>query len=259
MPEKKRYYWLKLKEDFFRDKPIKKLRSIAGGDTYTIIYLKMLLKSLENEGVLYYEGLEPTFEEELALDLDEDAANVQMTVSFLEKAELLEKSDTIAQLTKVPEMIGSESTKAELMRRKRERERGTLLPNVTTELPAVTSCYPEIDKEKDKDKEIYKQVISYLNQKAGSSYRSSSTVTQKHINGRLAEGFTLDDFKKVIDKKCAEWLGSDMAKFLRPETLFGTKFESYLNAPDATKKTDSHNFKERDYDYDDLAKRLRES
>ena len=53
----KRYYWLKLPDDFFRQKPIKKLRKIAGGDTYTIIYLKMLLISLKNEGKLYFDGV----------------------------------------------------------------------------------------------------------------------------------------------------------------------------------------------------------
>lgn len=67
----KKYYWLRLKDDWFNSKVIKKLRKIAGGDTYTIIYLKMQLLSLKNEGKLYYEGVEDSFEEELALDLDE--------------------------------------------------------------------------------------------------------------------------------------------------------------------------------------------
>jgi uncharacterized phage protein (TIGR02220 family) len=75
------------------------------------------------------------------------------------------------------------------------------------------------------------QVISYLNQKAGTKFRSSTAKTKSMINARLAEGFTLEDFKVVIDKKCAEWIGDEkMEKYLRPETLFGTKFEGYLNA-----------------------------
>ena len=73
----KKYYWLRLKDDWFNSKVIKKLRKIAGGDTYTIIYLKMQLLSLKNEGKLYYEGVEDSFEEELALDLDEDIDNVR--------------------------------------------------------------------------------------------------------------------------------------------------------------------------------------
>lgn len=79
--------------------------------------------------------------------------------------------------------------------------------------------------------DIIFNIISYLNKKLNSKYRVQNKVTQKHINARIKEGFTLDDFKTVIDKKYDEWHGSDMQQYLRPETLFGTKFESYLNAP----------------------------
>ena len=75
----KRYYWLKLKEDYFNSPKIKKLRKIAGGDTYTIIYLKMQLLSIKNNGIIEFEKIEPTFQEELALKLDEDVENVSVT------------------------------------------------------------------------------------------------------------------------------------------------------------------------------------
>ena len=81
------------------------------------------------------------------------------------------------------------------------------------------------------NKEIYNTILSYLNEKAGTNYRASSKATQGHINARIAEGYTVENFYSVIDKKCAEWKGSDMEKYLRPETLFGSKFENYLNAP----------------------------
>ena len=81
------------------------------------------------------------------------------------------------------------------------------------------------------DSSIYISVISYLNEKTGKSYRSASKKTRSCIHARLEEGFTLDDFKTVIDKKCEDWLQDErMEQYLRPETLFGTKFESYLNA-----------------------------
>lgn len=86
----KRYYWLKLPEDFFRQKPIKKLRKIAGGDTYTIIYLKMLLIAMKEDGKLYFEGVEDDFYEELSLELDEDSENVKVTVLFLIRQGLME-------------------------------------------------------------------------------------------------------------------------------------------------------------------------
>ena len=70
MAENKRYYWLQLKENFFKQPRIKKLRRMAGGDTYTIIYLKMQLLSLQNGGKLVYEGIEDDFVNELALNID---------------------------------------------------------------------------------------------------------------------------------------------------------------------------------------------
>lgn len=81
------------------------------------------------------------------------------------------------------------------------------------------------------NKEIYTKVIARLNEKAGTNYRATGKATQGHINARLAEGYTIEDFYTVIDKKCAEWKGGKMEQYLRPETLFGTKFENYLNAP----------------------------
>lgn len=82
----------------------------------------------------------------------------------------------------------------------------------------------------------YAEIIDYLNTKAGTSFRSRSTDSRKHIRARYADGFTTEDFKTVIDKKVAEWKGTDMAKYLRPSTLFGTKFESYLNQQEGASK-----------------------
>ncbi|UAW07757.1 replication protein [Psychrobacillus phage PVJ1] len=88
------------------------------------------------------------------------------------------------------------------------------------------------EKEKEKEKEIipFQEIVSYLNQKVGTNYRASSKRTQQLINARWNEKFTLNDFKDVIDKKTSQWLGDEKRSiYLRPETLFGTKFESYLN------------------------------
>jgi uncharacterized phage protein (TIGR02220 family) len=76
---------------------------------------------------------------------------------------------------------------------------------------------------------INKDIIHYLNTKLGTKYKASAEYVKKHINARLNEGYTLEDFKTVIDKKYKEWSGTEFAKFLRPETLFGTKFSTYLN------------------------------
>lgn len=83
-------------------------------------------------------------------------------------------------------------------------------------------------------------VIAYLNEKAGTAYRSKTKKTRDLIKARFHEGFTVEDFKTVIDKKCAEWLGTEYEKYLRPETLFGTKFEGYLNAKNRGGKNDGN-------------------
>lgn len=85
----------------------------------------------------------------------------------------------------------------------------------------------------------YKEIIDYLNEKTNSQFRNSTKKTQTLIKARFAEGFNLDDFKKVIDTKATEWLNdTKMNKFLRPETLFGTKFESYLNQKAINNRTE---------------------
>jgi uncharacterized phage protein (TIGR02220 family) len=111
------------------------------------------------------------------------------------------------------------------------------------------------EKKKEKEKENIlsdcKAVIDYLNSKAGTSYRYSSKDTQSHVHARLTEGYTVQDFFAVIDKKVEEWKGTDMEKYLRPSTLFGTKFEGYLNQR-VTKK-------DRYSDVDDWLRRSKEN
>lgn len=88
---------------------------------------------------------------------------------------------------------------------------------------------------------IYKDVIDYLNNKVGAKYKPNSAGNKRLIDARAKEGYSLDDFKKVIDNKCATWSNDPkMSKYLRPQTLFGTKFESYLNekAPNKPPQTD---------------------
>lgn len=83
----------------------------------------------------------------------------------------------------------------------------------------------------------YEEIVQYLNQKTNKNFKHTSKVTQRHIRARLAEGFTVNDFKQVIDNKCSDWLRDQkMKEYLRPETLFGTKFESYLNSKTTTTK-----------------------
>lgn len=258
MSKNKKYYWLKLKDDFFTQKEIKRLRKIAGGDTYTIIYLKLLLLSLKDEGKIYFDGIGDSFSDELSLELDEEEENIQITLTYLKNKNLLEVvNDEEYILSDIPSMIGSESDSAVRMRRHRGKDKE--MPSNSDgkvaqsdgETSQVDNVVQNSDTEKDiylerreksykEDKDIvgqeltdsvfYKEIVDYLNKKAGTNYKSSSAKTKTLIKSRLKEDFSIDDFKKVIDIKSEEWLKSkDMEKYLRPETLFGGKFESYLN------------------------------
>lgn len=212
---------MKLKENFFQDKTIKKLRKIAGGDTYTVIYLKLMLLGLKDGGKLFFDGVENSFHEELALEIDEDSENVKFTLMFLEKTGLLEEiNESELFLTRMPEMIGSETDKAELMRRKRAQNRVQSGNNVTGALPGVTLCYTEIEKEKDteieREKEEtaaelpapprpsvpYEAIKDFYNQVCVSFPRCTtmSENRKKAIKARFTSGYTLEDFKKVFVK-----------------------------------------------------------
>lgn len=148
----KRYYWIQLAQDFFKSKEMKLLRKIAGGDTHTIIYLKMMLISLEDGGHIYYDGLADNLAEEIALVIDENVEDIKITLIFLESKGLLTKiNDRDYFLEQVPEMVGSET--ASTRRSRKHRELRGLHCNTI-----ATTCNGDIEIEKDIDTEIEKDV-----------------------------------------------------------------------------------------------------
>lgn len=104
----------------------------------------------------------------------------------------------------------------------------------------------DVKEKVERDTSVYKEIIDYLNQKASTKYRSTGKVTRRYIETRLNENFLIEDFKTVIDKKCSEWVNTEMQSYLRPQTLFGTKFESYLNQKVGHKKNQFNNFEQKD-------------
>lgn len=152
----KRYYWLKLKEDFFEQRVIKKLRKIAGGDTYTIIYLKLQLLAMKNDGKLVFENVEEDFASEMALELDEDIENVRVTLMYLEKNNLIETiSDEEYFLPEVLSVTGSETASAIRVREHREKKKALQCNNnVITKKQDVIEVKQECSVEKEKEKEI---------------------------------------------------------------------------------------------------------
>jgi len=146
----KKYFWLKLKEDFFTSKEIKKLRKVSGGDTFVIIYLKMQLLSIKQEGYLKFDGVEDSFAEEIALEIDEEIDNVKATLIFLVKFGLVDQmSETELVINEAVKNIGTESESAERVRLHRQRKSQiALLGNGN-----VTKCNTEIEKDLELEKE----------------------------------------------------------------------------------------------------------
>ena len=118
----------------------------------------------------------------------------------------------------------------------------------------------------DRSEYPYTDVIDYHNLKAGTAFRSTSKDTQKHIRAIIDEGYTLEDFKRVIDVKVSQWGKEprsgekDMRVYLRPSTLFGTKFEGYLQekpaGANAVSVRNNNNFDRRPYDFESLERSL---
>lgn len=222
----KQYYWLKLMKDFFQQPKMKKLRRIAGGAIYTVIYLKMQLLSLEDGGHLHYEGIEKDFAEEIALTIDEDVENVKFVLLYLQQQGLIEEIGSNEYvLPEAVKCIGGESESAKRMRSLRQRQAAALLPekashcdgNVTESDGDVTSsdadvrlCDTEIDIEKEKDKEIetekikrekkdYQQIADMYHTLCPSfpKIRSLSDSRKKAIKARM-NTYTLDDFQTLF-------------------------------------------------------------
>ena len=158
----KRYYWLKLQKDFFIQPKIKKLRKIAGGDTYTIIYLKMQLLSLSNGGKLFFDGIEESFSEEIALTIDEDPDNVKVTVQYLLSQGLIEPcSETEFLMTETQSLICSESESAERVRASRKNKALQCNTNVTECNTDIEIELENRDRVRDKtDSKISYQLIA---------------------------------------------------------------------------------------------------
>lgn len=200
MATNKRYYWIKLKEEFFTDKRIKRLRRISGGDTYTIIYLKLLLLSLKDEGKLYYDGVESDFIKELAVTIDETDDDVMVTVNYLINQGLLEvvTENDEYYLTEIPNLIGSETAWAEKKRRYRQNKQRTL------SLMSPTHVRQEIDKEREGDIEVsletednYKKFMNNI-----SKYAKIKSLNRYILNQVIDKIYVYD--KEEIDGQISQ-------------------------------------------------------
>lgn len=161
----KTFYWLKLPVGFFNQREIKGLRKLACGDTYAIIYLKMLLLATPTEGSIYFQGIEDEFASDIALELDEDPENVKATLDYLESKRLIEYvSEVELKVLEVENMTGSETDAARRMRNSRANkkakenssgatERNNVTPTSNEVTQGLRSSYTEIEKELELERE----------------------------------------------------------------------------------------------------------
>ena len=256
MNDNKRYYWIKLKTDFFNQETIDFLLSQKNGCEYIVLYQMLCLNTANKNGKMCSkigEMIIPYNIEKIIRDTKYfDFDTVTIALELFKKLGLVyEENDKILKITNFNEMVGSEASNSNAQRQKRFRERQKQLKLSVTDSNVDSNAKnnEEIeidirDRDKSIDKDINiennninsptkavqcKEIIDYLNLKANTQYRHNIKKTQSLINARFNENFTIEDFKKVIDNKVNEWKNTEMEKYLRPETLFGTKFESYLN------------------------------
>ena len=250
MADEKKRYWIKLDKNFLKSSQMKVIKAMPNGKDYIIFYLSLMLESVETVGHLRFTALVPYNAEMLSAITDTNIDIVKNAVKIFCELGLMQIfDDGTIFLPQVPEMTGKESESAERVRNYRQRvkeKEKTLALQCNGD---VTKSNDNKEKEKDKQRiETIKEIIEYMNNKTGSKYKPSTKTTKDSINARLNEGFTIDDFKSVIDKQYAKWHNTEWEQYLRPQTLFGTKFESYLNAPSTTKKDSNANIDWNEWD-----------
>lgn len=243
MSDDKKYYYLKLKDNFFDSDEIIVIESMADGYLYCNILLKLYLRSLKNEGKLMFNDRIPYNSTILAQITRQPVGVIEKALNIFQQFGLMEILDNGAiYMLDIQNYIGQSSSEADrkrIYRKGIDDEKQELLsdgqmsdkcPDKSLDKPQDISP-PEREIEREKEVIPYKDIIDYLNLKTNKKYKSTSTKTKEIISTRWNESFTLEDFIKVIDIKSIEWLSTDMEKFLRPETLFSNKFEGYLNQP----------------------------
>ena len=255
--DKERYYWLKLKRDFFKRHDIQIIEGMPNGKDYILFYLKLLCESVDHEGNLRFSDEIPYNERMLSTITNTNIDIVRTAIEVFAQLDMMEiMDDGTYYMNGVEKLIGTETYWAEKKREERAKQKA-LLDNVQSVQPMSNQCQGksksksksksnnniyivEQEEKKDTFSDDCRVIIDYLNEKTGKGFKATTNKTKTCIHARLEEGFTVDDFKTVIDIKCQKWLKDDkMRDYLRPETLFGTKFEGYLNEAPKPIKTET--------------------
>ncbi len=279
-PIKKGLSYFPLDTDFFRDKKIKTLKGRFGVDGITL-YLYILCEIYRESG--YYLKVDEDFVDIAADDLNFSPEKIGQIMNFFLERSLFD--DTLFMADKVLTSHGIQMRFQEAVKKRRQfvdvdEQFWVLNENETQGFIRFANFEglhgnnkglhgknpdksPKKDTKKSKENEIkIKHIIcaaiEYLNGAIGTNYKAETKQTITLITARVNEGYTLEDIKTVIDKKVKEWKGTDMERYLRPETLFGNKFEGYLNGKSGVKGSNAGKFNNysctTEYDFDAMEK-----
>lgn len=240
--------WIKLSTQMFEDEKIRLIESMPESDTILIIWVKLLSQAgrSNNNGYIYLSENIPYTDEMLATIFNRPLGTVRMALEVFKTFGMIEVDEnqfiSITNWEKHQNVQGLDKIREQTRERVAKHRERKKLPfgngNVTLqgngkvtdkELDLELELEEELDK-KEIEKVPFIEIVNYLNEVASANYRHQTQKTKDLIKARWNEGFRLDDFKRVIDIKTAEWLRDEkMSIYLRPTTLFGTNFESYLN------------------------------
>ena len=251
--------WIKLKVGMFDDSKIKYIEALPERDTIITIWVKLLTlagKYNEQGYIMLSENL-PYNEEMLANEFNRPLNSIRLALNTFQTLGMIENYDgvlKIANWEKHQNVEGLDKIRQQTRERVRKHRNQKQLiegsSDVTLHVTHGNATEEELEEDKNReDKEVtpslpYKNIIKHLNNEADKKYKHTTGKTQTLIKARFNEGFNEDDFINVIDNMVKEWKGDNkMDRYLRPETLFGTKFESYLNqATTITNKNDGDSF-----------------
>lgn len=194
MADNKKYYWLKLKRDFFKRHDIRIIESMPNGKDYILFYLKLLLESIDHEGELRFSDTIPYNEAMLATITDTNIDIVRSAMKLFLELNMIELfDDQTIFMSEVQKMIGSETKAAERMRKSREKKQKAL------ECNNVTKCYTEIELEKEKEKEIEKESNLSIYQEAKPKKAMIDRLIDENIISDIKNQIEYDFLKERID------------------------------------------------------------
>jgi predicted phage replisome organizer/uncharacterized phage protein (TIGR02220 family) len=238
--------WIKLSTTMFDDEKIRLIQAMPESDAIIVIWVRLLtLAGKTNaDGQIYISESMPYNEEMFSTLFNKPVNTIRLAIDTLKRFGMIDIFENgtifVNNWEKHQNIEGMDKIKlqnAERAKKYREKKKIKQLKN--SNVTSRDGHALDIDLDKDIDIEKinntipFSEIIFHLNEIAKTNYKSSSKKTKDLITARWNDGFTIDDFKTVINKKATEWINNkEMCKFLRPETLFGTKFESYLNQRD---------------------------